>query len=232
MNFLQKNARWIAAVTGCVGGALRMWTLSAGEDEKALYPSAHPGWIGYLVLSAGAILLFLRISRKEPADQSAKSPLLPRVAQGLGALGIGLYAFAHWGRGDLLSTIPSVLGLVTALALIPHPKANRGFAHALSCIFFILVMFRINLTYGGEPELLRFLPQFFASLAAAMACYRQWGKAVELDALGKRLFWQLSGGYLCIAAAPGGHLMYLLVGLWLLIGSDVPAYPCQDDPAA
>lgn len=234
MNFLQKNARWIAAVAGCAGGALRMWTLSVGEDDKALFPAHHPGWIGYLVLSAAMILLCLVIFRKDSPTVPQKQSLSLAV-HGLAAAGFQLYSIGAVSGTGFVSLLVAFLsfactaGLIVALWQQAHGTAPTRFAYLFSCLFFVLLMFQTNYTYAGEPELSRFVPQFLAAFSAALACYQFWGRAVDLPNGKKQLFWQCVAGYLCLAAAPGAHILYGCVGIFLLVGPYFPPV-CSDEP--
>lgn len=214
----------IAAIGGVLAACLRQWTLSGGVDEKALYPAAHPGWIGYLVLSAAMALLFLFVSRteSEPAPECKKVGLALHF---LAAIGIFAYSLSSIDPTDLFQLIVSGFGFVSAAAMLLglvqqwKKQTLSALTYALPCLYFVLLMFQSNLIYGGEPEMIRFLPQFLAMVTAALACYQLWGKAVGLDNEKNRLFWQCLAGYLCIATLPGSHIMYAFVGAWLLVGA-------------
>lgn len=223
MKYLRPYAGYIAASMGVLGGALRMWTLSMGEDGKGLYPSHHAGWLCYLVLTAVMVLFCFLSSRK---DAQRRCPAwLPLAGTCVAAVGVLLYSLSFLGKLDFFSMICMSLGLATVgVLLYKLYRQGKGggqseLNYLVSCLFFTVEMFRLNQNYGGEPELIRFLPQFLAVFSAALACYQLWGKAVELDRRKRRLFWQRLAGYLCIAAAPGAHIMYACVGLWLLSAS-------------
>ena len=62
-----------------------------------------------------------------------------------------------------------------------------------------------------------FLPQAAALTASALASYQLWGFAADCGDRRKSLFWSLTAGCLCLAAAPGAHVMYAAVGLWHLL---------------
>lgn len=209
----------LCACAGILGGALRYWTLSAGEDSKGLYPVAHPGWIGYLVLSAIMVGVCLWLSR-QPAQTSQQpgSRICFLIGNSLAALGLILYDLSAFGNA--FATLVSLVGIALALLLLRRlwqpQKGSPVTLCGLACLYFALEMFRLNLNFGGEPELLRFIPQFLAMLSASLACYQLWGKAVDLESPQKRLFWQCLAGYLSIAAAPGAHIMYAGVGIFLL----------------
>ncbi len=220
MKYLRPYTGYIAASMGILGGALRMWTLSVGEDAKGLYPAGHVGWLCYLVLTAATILFCFLAGRKQ-AQRHCPS-WLPPVGNCVAVVGVLLYSLSFFGKTDLFSLLCMGLGLATVCVLLydlyrqAKGGGQRELCYMIPCLFFAVEMFRLNHNYGGEPELIRFLPQFLAVFSATLACYQLWGTAVELDDRRRRLFWQRTAGYLCIAAAPGAHIMYACVGLWLL----------------
>lgn len=215
---------YIAAIGGVLAACLRQWTLSVGVDDKALYPAAHPGWIGYLLLSAAMALLFLFVSRTDakPASECKKVGLALHL---LAAIGIFAYSLSSINGTEIFQMIVSGFGLVSTAAMLLglvqqwKKQTLSALTYALPCLYFVLLMFQSNLVNGGEPEMIRFLPQFLAVTAAALACFQLWGKAVGLDNEKNRLFWQCLAGYLCIAALPGNHIMYAFVGAWLLVAA-------------
>lgn len=231
----QPIAKWIALAAGLVGGALRYLPIAAGADEKGLYHSGHPGWIGYLALSVVMLVLCWWLSRRETEKPLHRS--IRPVVMLLAFVGLFLYARAQLyagttvaiGRIELpVSLLLGILGLVAAAGLVCGANACRQgknpplVTYILPCLYFALEMFRINLSEGGEPEMIRFLPQFLATVTAALGSYQLWGRTVGLPSAKKMGFWRLLAGYLCIAAAPGNHVMYALVGLWLLFDEEMP----------
>lgn len=230
---MKKTAKYSEAIVLCfaiVGALLRYWTLCVGADSNDLYPANHGGWIGYLAVSAFMLVLTWLLSRNECAE-STRVGVLSRATQMFAALGLCFYAVRQWsatGENDTLSFIvcllTSAVGVFAAAALVPlrdpifGRKQGGAMAYILTCIYFVLLLFGINLRFGAETEFVRFLPQAVAAAAAAFACYRFWGRKVGMDDARKRNFWRLLGAYLCIAAAPGAHWMFAAVGLWLLTG--------------
>lgn len=230
MKKIRPFAPLIAAGAGLIGALLRQWFLSGGVDERGLYPSGHPGWVLYLILSAGILLLLWLLSRTD-APSAPQKPLFGLVGRGLALLGLLFYNAPRLGSGDILDTLVSLVGLAAALAMLPTKgqlsgnKPPHAVTYALPCLYFVLRLFTINRGNGGETEFVRFLPQIFAVAAAALASYRLWGNTVKLDDEKGRLFWQCAAGYLCLAAAPGAHWMYVCVGLWLLADGSLISPP-------
>lgn len=233
MKTIARFEKWIALGGGVLAAALRQWTLSVGEDSRGLYPAAHGGWIGYLIACLCALLLFLTLSR-QPLAEAAPCRRCPPVGHILVGIGLALYGFNALYGGETAAQIVAVACFAAAILLIVAVfKPILPYAYGGASVLFLLLLFQTNLVYGGEPEMLRFLPQVFACLSAAFAAYRFWGTAVDQPDEGKLRFWQCLGGFLCIAAAPGNHLMYALAGLWILAG---PLYrpspaPISDETA-
>lgn len=227
MNALRPYAKYIAAVMGVLGGGLRMWTLSLGVDENGLYPEAHPGWIGYLLLTAVMAVLFLWLCRQErPRHGFCRYATVYTL---LAAAALVLSGVTAQQSDDRFSRIIGVVGILVALVLLStlrYPFAQRRpmppIGYAAACLYFVLEMFRLNLQFGGESEPIRFVPQFLACFAAGLACYQLWGAVVHWKAPKARPFWQHMAGYLCIAAAAGSRVVYALIGLWLLTDPVVP----------
>lgn len=229
MNFLSKNGKMIAFFGGLTAGAFRLWSMWAGPDEAGLYAAAHPGWIAYLVMSALAVVLFWFLSRSQ-GEREAVDKKWSMVGQALATVGMLVYGVPLL-RGDTVSLMVGILAILSAAALLLGLiRRNRGnpehvLTFILPCLFFMVGMFQVNFRYGGESEMIRFLPQFLAMAAAALAVYQLWGKAVAMEDHRKALFWQLTAGYLCLAAAPKAHLLYACVGIWLLISDDPMKIP-------
>lgn len=232
MKKLRPYMKWLALIGGGLAGGLRQWTLSAGENSQGLFPANHPGWIGYLVLSAVMVALFLWLSRQKAAE--AVPPRGTVYLSAVAALGLIVYNLTALQNANAITLVACFLGFAAAAALLldiqKQRKGGSPFlaAFVLPCLYFGLEIFLLNQTFSGETELLRFIPQILALAAGALACYQLWGNAVGLDNKKNRLFWQCCAGYLCIAAAAGCHIMYACVGLWLLFGTD--ALPAQEQP--
>ncbi len=232
MKKLRPYMKWMAMAGGVLAGGLRQWTLSAGENSQGLFPANHPGWIGYLLLSAVVVALFWWLSRQKAAE--AVPPRGTVYLSAVAALGLIVYNFSALQNANAITLVACLLGFAAAAALLLDIQKQRksaapfSAAFALPCLYFALEIFLLNQTFSGETELLRFIPQILALAAGALACYQLWGKSVGLDSANKRLFWQCCAGYLCIAAAAGCHIMYACVGLWLLFRTD--ALPVQEQP--
>ncbi len=242
MKKLYPYINYITASAGMLGGALYFSVLSAGTDEKGLYPAAHFGWIGYLVLTAVTIV-FLRFLTREPGSEPTWQPnfpkgILPALGQALAGVGIALYSISQLGNPGIFDTLSCWLGFFEAAALLLlswqrfSGQAPVSMAHLLPCLFFALQLFGMGRAYSSEPELPRYLPQLLATAASALACYQLWGFGIGLGSRKKSLFWSLSAAYLCLAAAPGSHVMYIGLAAWHLLSHCTLILPPAEPEAA
>lgn len=235
MKFISKHPQFWALLCALAAAGLRIWTLSAGEDIRGLYPAGHGGWIGYLILSVAVVIFFLFLSRREiPVQNHPYHKIGSLVCQILAACGTCLYGIGQWEQGGILNYAVALVALAAtvllSLRILPNGDSRRPWAYGISCLLFVLLLFQVNYDFGGEPEMLRFLPQVFAAMTAAYAVYQFWGKSVDLGNRKKQLFWQCLGGFFSIAAAPGNHIVYALVGLWLLSEPLEAAPVCPSEP--
>lgn len=225
MKKLLPYANYLAAGAGIAGALLRQWTLVVGPDSRGLYPAAHPGWIGYLlIILAAAAALFLMIRGCGKNGTALPSGFFPLLGQAAAACGILLYSLPLLAQGGMLNLLGGLLGLCAAgtLAVVAwqnvQQKAAFVPAYLVIALFFALQLFLVGKQFGTETQLLRFLPQMLALGASALAAYELMGVGAGCVNGAKSLFWSLSAALLCFAAAPGAHWMYAAVGLWHLLG--------------
>ncbi len=243
MKKLYPYATYLAAAAGVLGALLRFWLLSAGTDENGLYPSGHPGWILYLVLTVG-VLVFLRFLTKAPGSESAWQPnfpagVLPALSHVLAGCGIAFYSISQIGTGGLLTMLSCLTGFFAAASFLLlgwqrfSGSQPASMAYLIPCLHFALQLFCMGRDFSAEPELLRYFPQLLAIGASALACYQLWGFGVGMGNREKSLFWTLTAAYLCLAAAPGQQVIYIGLALWHLLGHCAlilpPAEP-ENDP--
>lgn len=230
-------ADYLAAGAGILAALLRQWLLVTGMDSKGLYPAAHPGWIGYLLVMVAAIALFFLLTRtcsdSTGWENNFPTGSFPILGQMAAACGIVIYCLPLL-QSDGMGLICSILGLFAAGALLVlswqrfQQKPPFAPAYLLPCLFFALQLFLLGKQYGTETQLLCFLPQFLACAASALASYELMGFAAEAGNRRKSLFLSLSAAALCFAAAPGAHWMYAAVGLWHLLGHCTLSEPATE----
>ena len=227
---------YIIAAAGTLSALLRAWLLSAGTDRKGLYPAAHIGWIGYVVLSlavlAGAFFLSRTFESESGWQRNFPRPHIFRSAgYAIAASGVLLYGLTLSTGADLIQTAlywGSFLcgaALLMLAAQIFCGKTPSALAYPVICLYFALLLFTFGKDFGAEPEMLRFLPQLFAVAASALAAYQLWGFSVQMGNRQKSLFWSWCAAYFCLAAAPGNHMVFIALGLWHLLSHPVLSLP-------
>ena len=230
-------ANYLAAGAGVAAALLRFWMLGAGLDEKGLYPAAHPGWIGYLLVIVAALIGIFLMTRQcqgcgtwSPNFPTGIFSMAGHVAA---AGGIFFYSLPQLQAADRLILAGGVLGMVAAATLLAltipqlRQKPQCGAAYLLPCLFCAMQLFLMAKTYSTETQSLLFLPQVFAFAASTLACYQMAGFGVALGNRRRSLFWSLSAGVLCLAAAPGNHWGFAALGLWHLLSHCVLEDPTQ-----
>lgn len=243
-----------AAAAGILGALLRQWHLSAGVDDRGLFPAAHPGWIGYVVLSLAAVAALWLVTRQAeaatgwkrnfPHDLSDRSS--PRfywnfakaafraAGYALAAAGIASYTNSALPGTDILHTVAYWGGFACAVALLILSvqlimgKTPTAILFLIPCVYFAVLLFKTSHQFRGEPELMRFLPQAAALAFSALSTYQLWGFAVGWGDRRKSLFWSLSAGMLCLAALPGAQPMYGALGLWHLLAHCALTLPPEE----
>ena len=225
MKKLIPYASYIALGAGVLGAGLQWWALSAGADEKGLYPAAHPGWIGYLLVMGAALILFfllVRTSEQAPGTEGSACRSYSAFYHLATAIAIGAYCVPML-RSRGLELISAVIGLCATGALILlfcqqlQKKPPFAPAHLVVCLFFAVQFFLLSKQNNTETQLFLFLPQLFACAAAALASYERMGIAAGDGNPKKARFWSLAAGMLCLAATPGARLMYAAVAVSYLL---------------
>ena len=235
-------ANYLAAAAGVTAGLLHKWALAAGTDSKGLYPIAHSGWIGYLLIVAAvtaAIFYLTRSCGQHPGwAGNFSGGLLPILGYAAAACGI-LVCSLPLLQGARLSLICGVVGLCSAGVLLVlslqlyQKKTPFTIALLIPCLFFALQLVLLGKQYGTETQLMRYLPQFLAFATSCLACYEQIGFGVEAGSRKKSLFWSLSAAALCFAAM-SSQWIFAALGLWHLLGhcslAEPPAVPTEEEP--
>ncbi len=219
----------LTLLAAAVGILLRLWLLLVGTDERGLYPAGHISGVLLILLSiavAGIIFLVAGCAGRSRAYSANFRASLPG-AIGFILLGVGLLPCAMrylLGGTILLEWIAGLSGIFAAVALLWGGVCRRSgrkphyLTFALPCLFFALHLFCMGHTWGDEPELVRFLPEFFAAAACVPACYQLWAFTVDLGNRATSLFWSLLAAYFCLIAVPGSDnaLLCLTGAVWLL----------------
>lgn len=229
MKKILRYADAILLLCGTLGMLLQLWILSTGTDEKGLYPAFHPGWILSWVLTA-AVFAFVFLLTRQVGNNRSYHDNFPASIVGAIGCAIAAVAIANTGVSQLresamwLDSLSGALGIAGGFGLLAAAFCRfRGsqppfFSFMLPCAFFALHVFYLGRELGGEPEAVRYLFPFLATLSAIPACYQLWGFCVGAGERKLCLFWSLTSGFLCILSAPvsDNQLMYLALGIWLL----------------
>jgi hypothetical protein len=232
-------ANYLAAGAGVLAALLRQWTLVAGTDAKGLYPAAHPGQIGYLVVMTLAIAAFFLLTRhcKDGSDWKRDFPTgpLPILGQLAAACGIAIYSLPLL-QSHRIGMICGILGFCATGALLVlswqrfQQKPPFAPAYLIPCLFFALQLFLLGKTHGNETQLLRILPQVLAFALSALASYELTGFGLGIGNRSRSLLWSLCAASLCFAAVPGGNLFFLGLGLWHLLSHCSLTEPAEEEP--
>ena len=222
---------YLAAFAGVAAALLRQWLLVVGPDRKGLYPAAHPGWIGYLVVVVLAIAVLFLLTR---SDQTPTRPFAPAAfsifGQAGAACGIGLFCLPLL-QGSRMELICALVGFAAAIGLLVlswqqfQQRTVFAPAYLLPAVFFALQVFLMGRAHSTETQMLCFLPQFLACAATGLASYEMMGLVMGIGNQRKGRFLRLCAAALCFAATPGAHWMYAVVGLWQLLGPAFVAAP-------
>ena len=236
-------SNYIVAAAGIAAALLRKWLLTGGTDDKGLYPAAHPGWIGYLLLSIVTLAFIWAVTRQEKNNPNWNANftggILPAASYVLCAIGMGLYSYTLLSETFMLVSLVRLWGFASAAVMLVlgwlryHGRTSNTVLPLIPSLFFALQLISLTGRFGSDPELLRFLPTIFASASTALACYQMWGFSVDYGSRKSCLFWSLSAAYFCFAAAPSDHVMYITLGLWHLLSHPMltlsPAVEPEED---
>ena len=223
-----RYARYVVLGAGGIGLLLRLWLLQVGTDARGLYPAGHVSQI-LLLLMTLATLVFLLLTRSTGTGGHFASNFPKSVLTAAGnwvtalmLLWVNLPLLTD--MSDVLGCIGGIFGLLAALALVIvgwhrlKGKQPGAPVHVLPCLYFLVLTFQMARQFGAEPELIRFLPQFLAVAASALAGYQLWGFDVGAGNRRKSLFWSFTAGYFSLVAIPGGGLLYGALAVWHLTG--------------
>ena len=218
----------ITLAVAAIGILLRFWHLSAGVDEKGLYPATHLAWTLLLCLSAALAAVLFVVAGYAGKSRNYRSNFSPSMPGAVGFALVGcamaLSAIGYLNGEDLmLYDLTGIVGLLSAAALILggwcrwKGKRPHFLVFALPCVFFALRLFCTGHAWGDEPELHRFLLGFLANLMCALAAYQLWAFSVNLGNRSKSLLCSLLAVYLCLIAVPGSSdgTFYLAIAIWL-----------------
>lgn len=231
MKKLLLQADRLIIASGIAGLLLRLWLYFVGPNERGLYPKYHISWILLLILSAAvAVILFLMSGHagySRNYGDNFRASGSAAVGCILAAVCMALYALSSLqkaGGKSGISLLGCGFGIAAAVALVVLAGCRRKGTRPHYGIFAILSLhyglyvFLLGRTWGDDPELLRFLFGFFASVSAMLASYQMWGFSVDLGNRSASLFWSLLAIFLnfCAIGENLAPLFHAGTAIWLL----------------
>lgn len=229
MRKLLRFADAIVLLCGTLGMLLQFWVRMSGPDEKGLYPASHPGWILSWILTAAVAVFIWLLTRQAGNSRSYKANFPASIVGALGcaaaAAAVALSGIQRLRESILwLDTLAGYAGILSGVGLMAAAvfrflgKKPPFVCYMLPCVFFCLHVFYLGRELGGEPEPVRYLLRYLATLSLIPASYQLWGFCVGDGDRQKSLFWSLLSGFLCILSCPMGTngFFYIALGFWLL----------------
>jgi hypothetical protein len=218
----------LVPVAGLLGLLLRLWIILPGPDPEGLYAPQPFAWtllwIVTILTLAAVVVMSARLKVPGKYTDNFPASVPGAIGSALAALGIILSKQVFPIGSDLLSTLTSILGIISAAVLVLaalnryQGKKSSFLLHAIPCLFFALRIFMLCRVWSSETQTGVFLFQFFASICVMLASYQLACFDVNLGKRRSSLFWSLSGVYFCLLALPGSNepLFYAAMALWLL----------------
>lgn len=218
----------LVPVAGLLGLLLRLWIILPGPDAEGLYAPQPFAWtllwIVTILTLAAVVVMSARLKVPGKYTDNFPASVPSAIGSALAALGIILSKQVFPIGSDLLSTLTSILGIISAAVLVLaalnryQGKKASFLLHAIPCLFFALRIFMLCRVWSSETQTGVFLFQFFASICVMLASYQLACFDVNLGKRRSSLFWSLSGVYFCLLALPGSNepLFYAAMALWLL----------------
>ncbi|MBQ8580293.1 MAG: hypothetical protein IJ448_06335 [Oscillospiraceae bacterium] len=227
--YLLMADRLIMAAGG-IGLVLRLWLQLVGPDEKGLFPAGHISWLLLLVLTGCVAVGLFLLAGYAGRNRSYRSNFPASVPGAIGCA-IGAVCVAWSSLSSLLEsagtlqTVCSFAGVAAAVALAFFGWCRfkdlrpNGFTFGLICLYLGIRVFVLGRLWGDDPELLRFLFGFLATVCTMLAGYQLWGFAVELGNRSASLLWSGLAIFLCCSAVGEGTdpILYAGLAVWLLL---------------
>ena len=222
---------YVSATAGILSAGSLCLLHIAGEDDRGLFPSMHPGWVlACLIAAAGvALLAFLcrdlggkfRYPRLFPSSGAAAAGILAAAA---GFLINGIADIAN--HGDIYGTVCGAFCVFSAVLLVflAHCR-HRGKrpAYLIRGVVTLCLMLRLICCFRHwtDPQVETYLFPLLASIALMLASYHR--TALEAGAGTRKayaFFSQCAVIFCCGAVLSADWFFYLTVAVWM--GLDTP----------
>jgi hypothetical protein len=219
--------------TGALGYAARYWLLSLTDESTGLLPKNHFCGIATVILFAVTVLVSFLAVRNAPRvkDYEKLFPpsLIAAVGGMVGALGLGVSAFAVKGIGVLAYGLP-IFGILSTVALVYAAWCRftghklTGLIYGVVVVFFMLRLVAWCRVWGTEPQLHNYLFELLASLFLLMAAYYRAKMPNSTAHYRRYAFFSQMALFCCMLCLTDGEWMfYLSAGIWM--ASDFCALP-------
>lgn len=218
--------------------ALEIW----GIDDKGLYMTWHPLYIGLFALSALLVLWLLLSCRKlsgQPVFSSSRITFAGAIVAATGILVTDVFelienlntAFTFQSTATLVTLIASalcfVLGILASVALIfggvlqRKGKRVHFLFYAVLTVYFLIHPLTQYRMWSSDPQLINYCFQLLASVCLLLTSYHRTALAAGKQGAKRYVFFSRLAIFFCSVSVVGEHLFYLAMLLWLL------AAPCR-----
>lgn len=218
-------------ILGCggVGAALRYWMYMSAVDEKGLLRSGNLQLILLLILTAAvAVLTWVTVRKMDGSNRfTANFPpsMLGGATSMLAALGtlttLPVDRIGTLGRLEmswLVIGLLSIPGMAVAGLFRAQGKRPPFYCHGIACVFFGLHLANQYRLWSGNPEIMDYCFQLFASVGLMVAAYHHTAFDVGLGRRQLQLATNLLTAFCCFVCVSDLEmgLFYLSWGLWCL----------------
>ena len=232
--------KYIPAVTlacGAAGFAAR-WALELlCIDEKGLYLTGHPSFIGLFALSALVTVWLFLCCRKLTGKAEFPSSLIPLFGSIVAAAGIlitDVYELilnwqSYCALRDaatqstlIISTVCFVLGILAAGALIlagilqQKSKRVHFLFYAILAVYLMVHPLSQYRMWSSDPQLLTYCFHLLASICLLLTAYHRTALDAGKSGCKRYVFFsQLALFFCCVSIQGESWLFYLTMALWV-----------------
>ena len=127
------------------------------------------------------------------------------------------------GKGDTLTLITAVVGILSALALARLAMMRffgdqpNIFFHGVLCVYFMLRLVSLYRSWSTDPQLQDYFPQLMATVFLMLSCYYRAAFDVNMGRRRPLVICHLAAVYFCCLSISdiGSMAFYLPAGAWV-----------------
>lgn len=224
----QPHIPLLVLCAGLTGAFAREALYLMSTDPSGLLQSNHPLHILCWVLSAVVTLCLGAVLRTQEAadDYAANFPKNNQVLHMsiIGAAGILVTVLTGLNPRDNLSLIWTVLGLLSAAALVvigisrAADKRPKFYLYGLLCLFYAVHMICCYKSWSSNPQIEDYCFSLLACACLIISAYQRTAFCAGVGHRRMHLFFCLMAGFFCILCAPGSEhpWLYLTNGCFFL----------------